>query len=59
MIVALAVSAAVTLVSVPETVRPMVNLSFGSSSRSSMVATVKVLASPARPANGRGAVFAV
>ena len=47
--VPLAVSVAVTVAVVPDTARPTVNVSFGSTSVSSVVATVKVCVSPAVP----------
>ena len=59
MIVPVAVSVAVTVSEVPETVRLTVNLSFASMSVSSVVATVKVFFSPAVPAKVSAAVFAV
>ena len=57
--VPVAVSVAVTVTEVPETVRLTLNLSFASMSVSSVVATVKVFFSPAVPAKRSGAVFAV
>ena len=59
-IVPVAVSVAVTVAAeVPETVRFTVNVSSGSTAASSVVATVKVCASPARPAKVSAAAFSV
>ena len=58
-IVPAAVSVAVTVAEVPETVRPTVNVSSGSTAPSSVVATVKVFASPAVPAKVSAEVFSV
>ena len=57
--VPVAVSVAVTVVWVPETVRPTVNVSSFSTSASSVVATVKDCVSPRVPMKVMGAVFAV
>ena len=54
-----AVSVAVTVAVVPDTARPTVNVSFGSTSVSSVVATVKLCVSPAVPANVSAEVFSV
>ena len=59
MIVPFAVSVAFTVVEVPETVRPTVNVSSVSMPASSVVATVNVCFSPAVPANVSPAVFSV
>ena len=59
MIVPFAVSVASTVVDVPETVRPTVNVSSVSMPVSSVVATVNVCFSPAVPANVSPAVFSV
>ena len=58
-IVPVAVSVAVTVAEVPETARLTVNVSSGSTAPSSVVATVKVFASPAVPAKLIPAVFSV
>ena len=54
-----AVSVAVTVFDVPETVRPTVKVSSDSSSASSVVATVKVFVSSFVPAKVSAAVFSV
>ena len=54
-----AVSVAVTVAEVPDTLRPTVKVSFGSTSVSSVVATVKVLVSPAVPVKVSAEVFSV
>ena len=58
-IVPVAVSVAVTVTGVPETVRPTVKVSEASATLSPVVATVKVCVSPAAPAKASPAVFAV
>ena len=57
--VPLAVSVAVTVAVVPETVRPTVKVSFGSTSVSSVVDTVKLWVSPAVPVKVSAEVFSV
>ncbi len=57
--VPVAESVAVTVAEVPETARVTVNVSSGSTSLSSVVATVKDLVSPAVPAKRSAAVFPV
>ena len=58
-IVPVAVSVAVTVCSVPETVRLTAKVSLASLTASSVVETVKVCCSPAVPAKLSAAVFAV
>ena len=58
-IVPVAVSVAVTVTEVPDTLRPTVNVSSDSSSLSSVVATVKLFDSPAFPAKLIPTVFPV
>ena len=58
-IVPVDLSVAVTVVSVPETSRPTVNVSSSSTSPSSVVATVKVCVSPLLPTKVMAAVFSV
>ena len=59
LIVPVAVSVAVTDAVVPETLRPSVNVSFGSTPVSSVVVTVKLCVSPAVPVNVSAPVFSV
>ena len=59
LIVPVAVSVAVTVAVVPDTARPMVKVSFGSTSVSSVVDTVKLLVSPTVPVNVSAVVFSV
>ena len=59
LIVPVAVSVAVTSAVVPDTARLTVNVSFGSPSVSSVVATVKLCVSPAVPAKVSADVFSV
>ena len=59
MIVPVAVSVAVTVFDVTETLRLTVNVSFSSTISSSVVATAKVFVSPAVPLKLSGAVLAV
>ena len=54
-----AVSVAVTAAVVSDTARPTVNVSFGSTSVSSVVVTVKLCVSPAVPVNVSAEVFSV
>ena len=58
-IVPVAVSVAATSVAAPETSRFTMNVSSGSASASSVVATVNVFVSPAVPVKVSAAVFAV
>ena len=58
-IVPVAVEVAVTLWVVPETARPTVNVSFSSTSVSSVVDTLNVCVSLAVPAKVRAVVFSV
>ena len=58
-IVPVAVLVAVTVTVVPETPRPTVNVSFVSTTASSVVDTVKLCVSPAVPANVSAVVFSV
>ena len=58
-IVPVAVSVAVTVVEVPEMLRPTVKVSSSSTTVSSVVVTVKACVSPDVPAKARAAVFSV